>query len=793
MAVFPFLILAFYSPAPPVPQTDATDGVVAASKWMMCGPFDNEGSGVDTRHPPEKGLRKMRKSEPWSELDKEYKRFGGSKAGWTQVPAQVITFFGNTSGYGPFASGHINLANVEYLWDAGEGWWSNTAVYLYRAVESSRNQELEFFVGSDDGVKLWFNGEEVLRKPEVRGLNPFDDIVKLELKQGLNHLLVKIPNAGGAWAFEMRPFVSPPQELVDEAIQSGIDWLLGRQLIDGSWQTYQDSYRNGQTALCAYTLIKMGLPADHPAVLRAFAFLQARPAEKTYSLGCQLLAVSAANNPAYQPWIEEMVGDLISWQLRSGGWAYPSGIADMSITQYAALGLWAANKRGVRVSPKIWNRMIDGVMDFKTREESVTVSGKKTKSIGFSYRAGNNQSPRGSMSAAGVATLQLCKQVLGKSMKPDMVVPVNRLIAKGNNWLAANFRVDANPRMNGNHYYWLYGLERAGAFLDTEFFGAHEWYPHGAWYILADQKMKDGNGVKLPIRSGHGSWSGETDTCFALLFLRRATRRVSTGPVAKEDTGLFKSDPAVGGVDFRLTNVGLLTLWVDSIDDESEITTVEYWKRRLDGGEWKLIGEVSSRNISEFREIWPMRHHLQGHGWWQLRAIAVDAVGGTLESGTIDIEVKTGVDEAYLAYADDAFDNLLARAAPEVVVSSGGSPNALVDNKVSTSWVCDQSDGSPEFTISLKRAHKVSRILFTPARNRSMMQANNPRPGLLEIIINDGDVPLMVEVNPAFDHKTALEFDKPQFVKKLSVILHQPIGGELGRARIGFAEVEFQR
>jgi hypothetical protein len=51
----------------------------------------------------------------------------------------------------------------------------------------------------------------------------------------------------------------------------------------------------------------------------------------------------------------------------------------------------------------------------------------------------------------------------------------------------------------------------------------------------------------------------------------------------------------------------------------------------------------------------------------------------------------------------------------------------------------------------------------------------------------------MVEVNPAFDHKTALEFDKPQFVKKLSVILHQPIGGELGRARIGFAEVEFQR
>jgi hypothetical protein len=53
--------------------------------------------------------------------------------------------------------------------------------------------------------------------------------------------------------------------------------------------------------------------------------------------------------------------------------------------------------------------------------------------------------------------------------------------------------------------------------------GAHEWYPEGAEFLLAKQ------------RAG-GTWSGDSlmsllpdagpDTCFAILFLRRATKPV---------------------------------------------------------------------------------------------------------------------------------------------------------------------------------------------------------------------------------------------------------------------------
>ena len=60
-------------------------------------------------------------------------------------------------------------------------------------------------------------------------------------------------------------------------------------------------------------------------------------------------------------------------------------------------------------------------------------------------------------------------------------------------------------------------LIRAGIFYGTERFGAHEWYPEGATYLLGEQKP---DGSWKAGKSDHEIW----DTCFAILFLRRATR-----------------------------------------------------------------------------------------------------------------------------------------------------------------------------------------------------------------------------------------------------------------------------
>ena len=63
----------------------------------------------------------------------------------------------------------------------------------------------------------------------------------------------------------------------------------------------------------------------------------------------------------------------------------------------------------------------------------------------------------------------------------------------------------------GDHYYYLYGLERAGMLYGTEKFGNHNWYNEGANFLLSKQ-------------GADGKWGNRKNTCFAILFLRKATR-----------------------------------------------------------------------------------------------------------------------------------------------------------------------------------------------------------------------------------------------------------------------------
>ena len=59
-------------------------------------------------------------------------------------------------------------------------------------------------MGSDDGIKIWLNGELVNDKWIRRISRIDDDIVPLRLKKGKNQLLIKIQNATGDWSFIYR-------------------------------------------------------------------------------------------------------------------------------------------------------------------------------------------------------------------------------------------------------------------------------------------------------------------------------------------------------------------------------------------------------------------------------------------------------------------------------------------------------------------------------------------------------------------------------------------------------------
>ncbi|MGH7171265.1 MAG: hypothetical protein ACRELG_13385, partial [Gemmataceae bacterium] len=70
------------------------------------------------------------------------------------------------------------------------------------------------------------------------------------------------------------------------------------------------------------------------------------------------------------------------------------------------------------------------------------------------------------------------------------------------------------PQVGGRTYYFLWSLERVGVALDLKTIGKKDWYAWGAEILVANQQA-DGTW------QGHHAASG-ADTCFALLFLKRA-------------------------------------------------------------------------------------------------------------------------------------------------------------------------------------------------------------------------------------------------------------------------------
>jgi len=64
-------------------------------------------------------------------------------------------------------------------------------------------------LGSDDGVKVWLNGQLIHDKWIRRISRVDDDALKLHLKKGPNRILIKIQNVTGDWSFRYRLRVPP--------------------------------------------------------------------------------------------------------------------------------------------------------------------------------------------------------------------------------------------------------------------------------------------------------------------------------------------------------------------------------------------------------------------------------------------------------------------------------------------------------------------------------------------------------------------------------------------------------
>ncbi|MBT6846171.1 MAG: DUF1553 domain-containing protein [Planctomycetaceae bacterium] len=77
----------------------------------------------------------------------------------------------------------------------------NIAHYLFRTLTAPQGMKLVLQLGSDDGIRVWVNGNEKLNKKIARGVVANQEQVTVDLEQGENQLLIKISQGGGGCGF----------------------------------------------------------------------------------------------------------------------------------------------------------------------------------------------------------------------------------------------------------------------------------------------------------------------------------------------------------------------------------------------------------------------------------------------------------------------------------------------------------------------------------------------------------------------------------------------------------------
>ena len=93
---------------------------------------------------------------------------------------------------------------VDFLGSATVGKLDYCVGYAWTEVEVPEDTDAWLGIGSDDGLKVWLNGDQVNDKWIARTSRLDDDVVALRLRKGKNQFLIKIQNVRGLWSFTAR-------------------------------------------------------------------------------------------------------------------------------------------------------------------------------------------------------------------------------------------------------------------------------------------------------------------------------------------------------------------------------------------------------------------------------------------------------------------------------------------------------------------------------------------------------------------------------------------------------------
>ena len=354
------------------------------------------------------------------------------------------------------------------------------------------------------------------------------------------------------------------QRDIDQAIRKGSENLKTAPSTGGWLHANCDE-------LILLTLIVAGVPETNPKFDELLRHSLQAPLEKTYKVALLAMSLEELDAEKYQMKIAQCAAFLVDNQATNGQWSYgapvdvknypyvekekkvetgarPGGARDFgggrerkkpskqilvpqtkhtgdkgdnSNSQYAALGLRACFDANIKLPMECLALARKWWVDAQFPDEggsaaagkgAVSSGGETQKIQGWNYQKPNEGEGKGgpthAMTAGAIGATVIYEYMMGKDFKKD---PVTRA---GVNWLGKHFAVNDN-------LYYMYAVERAGMLYDTVKFGDHDWYLEGAKHLVRTQKDNGSWGNKQD-KPEENTW----DTCFAILFLKKATRGV---------------------------------------------------------------------------------------------------------------------------------------------------------------------------------------------------------------------------------------------------------------------------
>ena len=111
----------------------------------------------------------------------------------TWAPAKIRdVYFGHWSD---------NVTDVVHRLGWSDGDVNHHSAYALLTLNyATARKNVQMHVGSDDAIKVWFNGQVVHKNPIKRGSRGFQDKFIVNLKQGDNILFVKVSEGTGNWS-----------------------------------------------------------------------------------------------------------------------------------------------------------------------------------------------------------------------------------------------------------------------------------------------------------------------------------------------------------------------------------------------------------------------------------------------------------------------------------------------------------------------------------------------------------------------------------------------------------------